>query len=232
MTEHIEAKSNEIAPIVIMPGDPLRAKMIAEKYLKDYKLVNKVRNNFAYTGYYNNKLVTVMASGMGMPSIGIYAYELYKFYNVEKIIRIGTCGAYTDKLKLYDTVLVDSIYSDSNYALVQSDYKENIINGFANLNNELIESSKKLNINLNIGRVHSSDVFYKQDDNFKEINEKYNCLGVEMESFALFNTARILNKEAACLLTISNSLVDGSTTSSEERQNKFFDMIEVALNIL
>ena len=206
--------------------------MIAEKYLKDYKLVNKVRNNFAYTGYYNNKLVTVMASGMGMPSIGIYAYELYKFYNVEKIIRIGTCGAYTDKLKLYDTVLVDSIYSDSNYALVQSDYKENIINGFANLNNELIESSKKLNINLNIGRVHSSDVFYKQDDNFKEINEKYNCLGVEMESFALFNTARILNKEAACLLTISNSLVDGSTTSSEERQNKFFDMIEVALNIL
>ncbi len=232
MTEHIEAKLNEIAPIVIMPGDPLRAKMIAEKYLKDYKLVNKVRNNFAYTGYYNNKLVTVMASGMGMPSIGIYAYELYKFYNVEKIIRIGTCGAYTDKLKLYDTVLVDSIYSDSNYALVQSDYKENIINGFANLNNELIESSKKLNINLNIGRVHSSDVFYKQDDNFKEINEKYNCLGVEMESFALFNTARILNKEAACLLTISNSLVDGSTTSSEERQNKFFDMIEVALNIL
>lgn len=232
MTEHIEAKSNEIAPIVIMPGDPLRAKMIAEKYLKDYKLVNKVRNNFAYTGYYNNKLVTVMASGMGMPSIGIYAYELYKFYNVEKIIRIGTCGAYTDKLKLYDTVLVDSIYSDSNYALIQSDYKENIINGFANLNNELIESSKKLNINLNIGRVHSSDVFYKQDDNFKEINEKYNCLGVEMESFALFNTARILNKEAACLLTISNSLVDGSTTSSEERQNKFFDMIEVALNIL
>ena len=232
MTEHIEAKSNEIAPIVIMPGDPLRAKMIAEKYLKDYKLVNKVRNNFAYTGYYNNKLVTVMASGMGMPSIGIYAYELYKFYNVEKIIRIGTCGAYTDKLKLYDTVLVDSIYSDSNYALIQSDYKENIINGFANLNNELIESSKKLNINLNIGRVHSSDVFYKQDDNFKEINEKYNCLGVEMESFALFNTARILIKEAACLLTISNSLVDGSTTSSEERQNKFFDMIEVALNIL
>ena len=232
MTEHIEAKSNEIAPIVIMPGDPLRAKMIAEKYLKDYKLVNKVRNNFAYTGYYNNKLVTVMASGMGMPSIGIYAYELYKFYNVEKIIRIGTCGAYTDKLKLYDTVLVDSIYSDSNYALVQSNYKENVINGFNNLNNELIESSKKLNINLNIGRIHSSDVFYKQNDNFKEIKEKYNCLGVEMESFALFNTARILNKEAACLLTISNSLVDGSTTSSEERQNKFFDMIEVALNIL
>lgn len=232
MTEHIEAKLNEIAKVVIMPGDPLRAKMIAEKYLKDYKLVNTVRNNYAYTGYFNDKLVTVMASGMGMPSIGIYAYELYKYYNVEKIIRIGTCGAYTNELKLYDTVLADSIYSESNYALVQSGYKDNIINGFDNLNNELIESANKMNIKLNIGRIHSSDVFYKENDNFMEINEKYNCVGVEMESFALFNTARIFNKEAACLLTISNSLVDGSTTTSEERQNKFFNMIEVALNIL
>ncbi len=232
MTEHIEAKLGEIAKTVIMPGDPLRAKMIAEKYLTDYKLVNTVRNNYAYTGYYNGKLVTIMSSGMGMGSIGIYAYELFKVYNVDRIIRIGTAGAYTDSLKVYDTVLADSIYSDSNYALVQSNYQDNIINSFDKLNNELIDSSKRLNINLKIGRIHSSDVFYKENDNFRELNSKYNCLAVEMESFALFNTARMLNKEAACLLTISNSLVDNSTTTSEERQNKFFDMIEVALNIL
>ena len=232
MTEHIEAKIGEIAKTVIMPGDPLRAKMIASKFLTDYKLVNSVRGILAYTGYYNGKLVTIMASGMGMGSMGIYSYELYKYYDVDRIIRIGTAGAYTTDLKLYDTVLASSVYTDSNFAYVQNKENINIINGFNNLNNKIIESANKLGIVLKESCVHSSDVFYKMNDNFKELNELYNCTCVEMESFALFNQARLLNKEAACLLTISNSLVTGDTTTSEERQNKFLNMIEVALNTL
>lgn len=232
MTEHIEAKLNEIASTVIMPGDPLRAKMIAEKYLDNYKLVNNVRNMLAFTGTYKGKNVTIMASGMGMPSIGIYSYELYKFYNVENIIRVGTCGAYTNKLKVYDTVLASEVYSESNYAYLQNGSEDHIIKGSESLNNSIIENAKNLDIDLKVGPVHSSDVFYKENDNFKEINKLYGCLGVEMESFALFHNARVLGKKAACLLTISNNLVDGSTTTSEERQNKFFDMIELALSTL
>lgn len=232
MTEHIEAKMGEIAKTVIMPGDPLRAKMIAEKFLTDYKLVNSVRGILAYTGYFNGKLVTIMASGMGMGSMGIYSYELYKNYDVDRIIRIGTAGAYTTDLKLYDTVLASSVYTDSNFAYVQNKERINIINGFSKLNNEIVESANKLGIDLKQTCVHSSDVFYKLNDNFKDLNEEYGCTCVEMESFALFNQARLLNKEAACLLTISNSLVTGDTTTSEERQNKFLDMIEIALNTL
>lgn len=232
MTEHIEAKIGEIAKTVIMPGDPLRAKMIATKFLTDYKLVNNVRGILAYTGYFNNKLVTIMASGMGMGSMGIYSYELFKYYDVDRIIRIGTAGAYTTDLKLYDTVLATSVYTDSNFAYVQNKEDINIIDGFSNLNKKIIESANKLGISLKETCVHSSDVFYKMNDNYKELNEKFNCTCVEMESFALFNQARLLGKEAACLLTISNSLVTGDTTTSEERQNKFLNMIEVALNTL
>ena len=232
MTEHIEAKLEDIADIVIMPGDPLRAKMIAEKYLKDYKLVNKVRNNYAYTGYFNGKLVTIMSSGMGMGSIGIYSYELFKIYNVKRIIRIGTCGSYTNDLKVYDTILATSVYTDSNFEFVQTGTENNILQGFSALNDKLIQSSKELGIDLKTGVIHSSDVFYRQTNNYKQIYEKYNCKAVEMESYALLATAHLLNKEAACLLTVSNSFVDDSTTTSEERQNKFFDMIEIALNTL
>ena len=232
MTEHIEAKKGEIAKTVIMPGDPLRAKMIASKFLTDCKLVNTVRGILAYTGYFNNKLVTIMASGMGMGSMGIYSYELFKYYDVDKIIRIGTAGAYTTDLNLYDTVLATSVYTDSNFAYVQNKENINIIDGFSNLNNKIKESARMLGIDLKETCVHSSDVFYKMNDNYKELNEKFNCTCVEMESFALFNQARLLGKEAACLLTISNSLVTGDTTTSEERQNKFLNMIEVALNTL
>jgi purine-nucleoside phosphorylase len=229
MTEHIEAKKEEIAKTVIMPGDPLRAKMIASKYLDNYKLVNSVRNIYAYTGEYKGKKVTIMASGMGMPSIGIYSYELYKFYDVDNIIRIGTCGAYKSNVKIYDTILVDDVYSDSSFAFLQNGSKENILSASSELNEKLKKAALKLNIPLIRGRVHSSDVFYKENDNFKEIADKYNCLGVEMESFALFHNAKVLNKKAACLLTVSNSLLDNSTTTSEERQNSFTNMIEIAL---
>ena len=229
MTPHINALEGEIAKVVIMPGDPLRAKYIAENYLKNYKLVNTVRNIYAYTGYYNDKLVTVMASGMGMPSIGIYSYELYKFYNVEKIIRIGTCGVYTDKVKLFDVILVDNAYSDSSFAKVQNGYNDNIISASKELNNKIKETGKNNNIDLVEGTIYSSDVFYKENDNYEVLRDKYNCLGVEMESFALFSNAKVLNKEAACLLTVTDHFITKEKASSTDREKSLNKMIELAL---
>ena len=229
MTPHINALEGEIAKVVIMPGDPLRAKYIAENYLKDYKLVNTVRNIYAYTGYYNDKLVTVMASGMGMPSIGIYSYELYKFYNVEKIIRIGTCGVYTDKVKLFDVILVNNAYSDSSFAKVQNGYNDNIISASKELNNKIKETGKNNNIDLVEGTIYSSDVFYKENDNYEVLRDKYNCLGVEMESFALFSNAKVINKEAACLLTVTDHFITKEKASSTDREKSLNKMIELAL---
>lgn len=232
MTPHIEAKKEEIAKTIIMPGDPLRAKHIAETYLKDYKLVNTVRNIYAYTGYYNDKQVTVMASGMGMPSIGIYSYELYKFYDVESIIRVGSAGSYTKDLNLYDVVLVNGCYSESSYAKTQNNCEDNILYANNNLNSNIKKTAEENNIPITIANVHSSDVFYKENNNFQELYQKYGCVCVEMESFALFHNANVLNKKAACLLTISDSLVTKEETTSEERQKSFNKMIELALKSL
>ena len=229
MTPHNEANKEDIAKTVLMPGDPLRAKYIAETYLEDYKLVNKVRNCFAYTGTYKGKRVTVMASGMGMPSIGIYSYELFKFYDVDTIIRVGSSGAYTDKLNLYDVVLVDGAYSDSSYALAQNGETRNILHGNDEVNNHIKEVADKLNIPIHFVNIHSSDIFYKENDNFPELYEKYGCAAVEMESFALFHNANVCGKKAACLLTISDNLVTHAETTPEERQNSFNQMIELAL---
>ena len=229
MTPHNEANKDDIAKIVLMPGDPLRAKFIAETYLTDCKLVNKVRNCFAYTGFYNGKRVTVMASGMGMPSIGIYSYELFKFYDVDTIIRVGSSGAYTDELDVFDVVLVNGAYSESTYAKMQGGEERNILYGNQELNEHIMKVAKDNNINLHFVNTHSSDIFYKENDNFRELYEKYGCACVEMESFALFHNANILGKKAACLLTISDSLVTHKETTSEERQNSFKQMIELAL---
>ena len=229
MTPHNNAKKEDIAKTVIMPGDPLRAKFIAETFLKDYRLVNTVRNIYAYTGYYNDKLVTVMASGMGMPSMGIYSYELYKFYDVENIIRVGSCGVYTDKLNLFDVVLVDKAYSDSTYAKVQNGCESNVLSGSEILNNKIRETGKNNNIELVEGTIYSSDVFYKENDNYEELRDKYNCLGVEMESFALFHNANVLGKNAACLLTVTDHFITHEKASSEDRQKAFTNMIELAL---
>ena len=228
-TPHIEAKKEDIAKVVLMPGDPLRAKLIAEKYLEDYKLVNSVRNMLAYTGTYKGMRITVFASGMGNPSIGIYSYELYKFYDVDTIIRVGSSGAYTDKLNLYDVVLVDGAYSDSSYAMAQNGETRNILHGSEEVNNHIKEVASKMNIPIHFTNIHSSDIFYKENDNFPELYEKYGCACVEMESFALFHNANVLGKKAACLLTISDNLVTHAETTSEERQKSFKQMIELAL---
>lgn len=229
MTPHNEAKIDEIAKTVLMPGDPLRAKFIAETYLKDYKLVNSVRNMYAYTGLYKNKLVTIMASGMGIPSIGIYSYELYDKYNVENIIRIGSMGAYSDSLNLYDTVLVNDSYSLSSYAKVMDNYDKNIISSSIELNKKIEEISNNLNKKLIKGRIYSSDCFYDNAD-IQDLYNNKNCLGVEMESFGLFYNAYKLGKKAACILTVSDNLVTKEETTPIERQNAFKDMIEIALN--
>lgn len=230
MTPHNNAKLEDIAKTVLMPGDPLRAKYIAEKYLTDVKLVNEVRNIYAYTGFYNGKKVTIMASGMGMPSIGIYSYELFKTYDVDNIIRVGTCGSYNGDIPLYSMVLVDSCYSDSTYAKVQNGCTDEILKPSMEINNKIKECAQNNNIKLNEGLIYSSDVFYKENDNYKELVEKYNCLGVEMESFALFHNANVLNKNAACILTVSDNFITKERASAEERQSSFDGMIKLVLD--
>ena len=228
-TPHIESKKEDIAKIVLMPGDPLRAKFIAETFLENYVQVNSVRNMLAYTGTYKGKRITVFASGMGMPSMGIFSYELFKFYDVDTIIRIGSAGAYTENLKLYDVLLVEGAYSESTYAKTQGNEMSNIIYSNKDVNNVILNKSNELNIKLHRGIVHSSDVFYKENDNFKELYDKYNCLAVEMETFALFHNANITGKKATALVTISDNLVTHEETTSEERQNSFITMMKIAL---
>ena len=224
MTPHIKALKDEIADTVLMPGDPKRAKFIAENYLENYKLVSDVRGILAYTGYYKNKKLTIMASGMGNASMGIYSYGLYKFYDVENIIRIGSCGAYSPKLNVYDVLLVNSCYSESTYGLVQNGDTDNILYSNSDLNDKIL----KLGYNIIVGRVHSCDAFYN-NLNINELYEKHECLAVEMESFALFHNAKALNKKAACLLTVSDSLVTGASLDAEAREKSFKEMIEIAL---
>ena len=228
-TPHIESKKEDIAKVVLMPGDPLRAKFIAETFLENYRLVNTVRNMYAYTGTYKGKEITVFASGMGIPSMGIYSYELFKFYDVDTIIRVGSAGAYTEQLNLYDVILVEGAYSESSFAKTQGNEQNNILYSNKEINNVIDNKAKELNINIHKGLVHSSDVFYKENDNFREIFANYNCLAVEMETFALFHNANVTGKKASAIVTISDNLVTHELTSSEERQNSFVNMIKLAL---
>jgi len=233
-TPHIECQDKSlIAKTVLMPGDPLRAKYIADTFLTKVVQFNAVRNMLGYTGYFGKKKVTVMGSGMGMPSIGIYSFELFKFYDVENIIRIGSCGAYTDQLKLYDVVLAKDAYSESSYAKTMGISNRKILPATKSLNNRLIRSAEKLNVNLHVSTIHSSDVFYRMRfEDYIDIHNTYGADVVEMESFALFANAKALGKRAACLLTVSDSLVTHEATTAKERQEAFTKMMEVALNSL
>lgn len=230
-TPHIEVKDPSlIAKTVLMPGDPIRARIFAERFLDNPVLINGVRNMFAYTGTYKGKKVTVFASGMGQPSIGIYSYELYKFYGVENIIRIGSAGSYSEDLEVYDTVLVKAAFSESNYAKVAFDIKGHKLKSDAELNKKLKKAAKKLGIPLKEVATHSSDVFYHEGSfDWKECRDKNGVSCVEMESFALFANAQALGKKASCLLTISDSFVSDVATTSVERQSKFINMMKVAL---
>lgn len=233
MTPHNEAKKEEIAKTVIMPGDPMRAKYIAETYLKDYKLVNKVRGMYAYTGFYKNKKITVMASGMGMPSMGIYSYELFKFYDVDNIIRIGTCGSNREDIKILDVILADSSYSLSTFVKLFDGYQENEIEASKILNNKILEVANSLNINLKRGKIITSDVFDVYVDDLSKYRNNYpsnlNTVASEMEAFSLFYMAKRFNKNASCLLTVVDSPYDKTEVSSNDRQNSLNLMIELAL---
>ena len=227
-TPHIDASPEDFAKTVLMPGDPLRSKFIAENFLKGARLVNNVRGVQGYTGEYNGVSVSVMASGMGMPSIGIYSYELYNFYGVENIIRFGTAGGMVEELDLFDVVLVTGAYSKSSYAKVGFGYTEDIQKPSEELNDALRESAKKLGKTMVEGLIESSDNFYSDPAAQKPCDYKRLC--AEMESFALFANARYLGKKAACILTISDSLVKHRETTAEQRQTAFTDMMEIALN--
>ena len=228
-TVHIEAKKEDIAKVVLMPGDPKRAEYIAKNYLKKAKLVNLVRGITAYTGYYKDKLITVFPSGMGNPSIGIYSYELFNFYDVENIIRIGSCGAYSEGLKLRDLILVNNSLSESTYALVQEKYKYNKIPASTSLNEIIKQTAVENKINIIRGDIYCSDVFYEQENNYIDKRNKYNVLGVEMETFALFHNATTLKKRASCLLTVTDSFCYPDKLNSEQREKSLDKMITLAL---
>lgn len=230
-TPHNSANPGDIAKTVLMPGDPLRAKYVAENFLDDVKLVSGVRNIYAYTGTYKGKPLSVMASGMGQPSIGIYSYELYKFYDVENIIRIGSAGAYTTDMDLYDVMLGDSAFSHSTFAKVMSGCEDQVMYPSKVINAAVRKASETTGIAVKTGRIHSSDVFYTEAGGTAYLEEvmQQGCACVEMESFALFHVANVLGKNAACILTISDILPTGMKASSEERQNAFTNMMKVAL---
>ena len=227
-TPHIESKKEDIAKIVLMPGDPLRAKKIAEEYLENPRLVNSVRNIFAYTGTYKGKEATIFSSGMGNPSMGIYSYELFTEYDVEKIIRIGSCGAFREDLDLYEVLLVDNSISISTYLKELTGEDDEMLPGNKELNDKLEDVANKLGISINHGNVYCTDVFYNNVD-IPNLRDNYNCYATEMETFALFSNARKLNKKASAILTVSDNLITKEITTSEERQNSFNQMVEIAL---
>lgn len=229
MSLHIAAKNGEIAPIVLLAGDPLRAKFIADNYLTETQLVSSTRNIYYFTGLYNGKRLTVGASGMGCPSIGIYSYELYNEYGVECIMRIGTCGAYIDSINLYDLINVERAFSESTYAKSAFNYTRDHYYHQGNAYAVINETAKDMDIPMMTGPIHSSDPFYRSAKGLPEIVVTNNLLAAEMEAFALFANAQHFNKSAACLLTVSDNIVTHKMISPEEREKSLHTMMKLAL---
>ena len=234
-TAHNSAKFGDIAKTVLMPGDPLRAKFIAETFLEDPVCFNTVRNMFGYTGTYQGKKISVMGSGMGIPSISLYAYELYTLYGVETIVRIGSTGAYKEDINVYETILATASFSDSSYAACAYDDHERFQYPDKELNEKIKQSAAKLGIKLIEGNIWSSDVFYYDEDLLPNVIKTAidnNLICAEMESFGLFATAKYLGKKAACLLTVSDNIITHVATTSQERQEKLIDMVKISLDAL
>ena len=229
MSLHISAQKGEIAKIVLLAGDPLRAKHIADNMLQDVKQVNSTRNAFYFTGTYKGVPVTVGASGMGCPSIGIYSYELYNEYGVECIIRIGTAGAYDTTTKVYDVINADKAYSESTYASEAFDVTGDHIVHQGIAFNLINETATKLGMAVKATNIHSSDVFYRSKKGTPPLAAKNNCICVEMEAFALFANAQYLNKMAATILTISDVIPTHEAMSANQRQNSLDNMSKLAL---
>ena len=233
-TPHNEAKLGDIAKTVIMPGDPLRAKYIAENFLESPRLVNSVRNAYAYTGTYKGKEITIMASGMGMPSMGIYCYELYKLYNVENIIRIGSCGGYKPELKLFDIILSENVFCEGNFALTLNNDNCHIATSDTYLNEIIENTANENNLKLIKGNTCCTDCFdlYMTDVNqfLDRIPENFSPISAEMEAFALFYTAKLLNKKASCIMSVVDSKYIDKVATPEERQTGLNNMIKLALD--
>lgn len=233
-TPHNEAKKGEIASTVIMPGDPLRAKYIAENFLQNAKLVNQVRGMYAYTGTYQGKEITVMASGMGMPSMAIYCYELYEYYDVKNIIRIGSCGAYQPNLKMFDIILANQVYTESVFAYSYNNEDCHLISADNTLNNIIVETSVENKIPIVVGTTICMDCFdaYMPDfDKFwKRLPKGLNPIAAEMEAFALLYIANMLNKKATCLMSVVDSRYTTEEVTAEQRQTGLNNMIKLALD--
>ncbi len=231
-TPHIAAKPGDFAKVVLMPGDPLRAKFIAETFLENPRLVTSVRNIYGYTGTYHGKEISVMGSGMGMPSIGIYSYELYTVYGVETIIRIGSCGSYQDYINLFDVIVCMGACTDSNWAH-QFQLNGGTYSAIADFDlvRRAYEIAKEKKTPVHVGNIFSSDVFYGGESDYWKKWAGLGCLGVEMESYALYATAASLGKKALCLLTVSDHFLKDAKATVEERQTGFRTMMEIALEL-
>lgn len=229
---HNEAKKEDIAKKVLMPGDPLRAKYIADNFLENVKLVNSVRNMLAYTGKYNGIEITVMGSGMGMPSMGIYAYELFTFYDVDIILRIGSCGAYGNDLNLNDIILVNSSYAEGNFSKNLTGIENHISYPDKQINNELEELAKELDINIVLSNTACSECFEGYTPNLYAFSSRFpkelNIKASEMEAFALFETAKLTNKKAACLLTVAD-IIGSEAMDVDDRELSLNTMIKLGL---
>ena len=232
-TAHNEANLGDIASTVIMSGDPIRIQKIAEKYLDNPKLVNQIRGIYAYTGTYKGKKITVMAHGMGMPSVGIYVYELYKFYNVEKIIRLGSCGTYAENINLLDIILVEKSYTESNFAYTLNNDTNKIAIASEQINQKIEEIAKTRQISIVKGNICTTDCFdwymTSLDTFLKRLPKELNIIAAEMEAFAIFYLAKLFNKQAACLLTVVDSHYKKQELDASQRQNSVDEMTLLAL---
>lgn len=231
-TPHIEAKEGEIAKTVIMAGDPLRAKFMAEKYLDNPTIYNQVRGIFGYTGTYKGKRVSIQGHGMGIPSIGIYTYELFNFYDVDTIIRVGSAGAIDDDLNIGDIVMGMGACTNSNYAR-----QYNLCGTFApiadfGLLSKAVSEAERQGFRYKVGNLYSSDTFYDDDENSLKQWQKMGVLAVEMEAPALYMNAARAGKKALCICTISDCPFKNIATTSEQRQTGFTNMMEVALALI
>ena len=227
MTPHNSAKKEDIAKTVIMPGDPKRAKFIAENFLENPVLVNDVRMALCYTGTYKGKKVSVMSSGMGMPSMGIYSYELFNFYEVDNIIRLGSCQSRRDDIVLSDIIVATSAYTDSNFAFQMSGNGSSVVEASSSLGSSIEIASERLGLKINEGPIWTSDIFYREKELQNE--EITKCIGLEMESFALFYIAKKLGKEAISILTVSDSMFNSDSLTAEEREKSFKNAATLAL---
>lgn len=235
---HIEVKDkSDIAQLVLMPGDPLRAKYIAENFLDDAKCVTSVRNMLGFTGFYKGKKVTVMGSGMGMPSMGIYAFELFHYFNAEKIIRIGTCGAVSPKANINDMILSDKVYSESNFAYTFNNYRERIVVADPSLNKSVMEAANELSLNgnLHVGMLTTMDVFGPYIDFERvlgRIPKNLDILGEEMEAFGLIHIANSMGRKATAIATVVDSKYSNVVLTIEQRQTSLNNMIKLALEAI